>query len=199
VPDGPLLAEPRAPVAAPAIDCPEALAIPRPASARAPLLLIPPNAEPIPETPDTPDADGENEARAPEPEIDAAELDACAEPVPWPAVWLGLFRAVPREPVAAWAIDCPDAPVMLRPASERAPLLATPEVEALDPETDGKNERLVPEPETDEAELEACAEPVLCPEAWLGLFRAVPREPVAAWANDCEEALAISQPDSARA
>jgi hypothetical protein len=47
--------------------------------------------------------------------------------------------------------------------------------------------------------LEACAEPVLCPAAWLGLFRAVPREPVAAWANDCEEALAISQPDSARA
>jgi hypothetical protein len=88
---------------------------------------------------------------------------------------------------------------MLRPASARAPLLATPEAEALAPDTDGENERLVPEPETDEAELEACAEPVLCPEAWLGLFRAVPREPVTAWANDCEEALAISQPDSARA
>ena len=29
--------------------------------------------------------------------------------------------------------------------------------------------------------------------------RAVPREPVAAWANDCEEALDMSLPDSARA
>jgi hypothetical protein len=131
-----------------------------------------------------PDTDGENEALVPEPEIDAAELDACAEPVPWPVVWVGPFRAVPREPVAAWAIDCPDAPVMLRPASARAPLLATPEVEALAPETDGENERPVPEPETDAAELEACAEPVPWPAVWLGPFRAVPREPVAAWAID---------------
>ena len=184
MPDGPLLAEPRAPAPTPAIDCPEALAIPRPASARAPLLLTPASAEPIPETPDTPDADGENEAPAPEPEIDEAELDACAEPVPWPEVWLGPFRDVPREPVAAWAIDWPEAPDILRPASARAPLLATPAAEALAAETDGENEALVPEPETDEVALEACAEPVPWSEDWLGLFREVPREPVAAWAID---------------
>jgi hypothetical protein len=82
MPDGPLLAEPRAPVAARAIDCPEAPAIPRLASVRAPLLLTPPSAEPIPETPETPDADGENERPAPEPETDDAVLEACAEPVP---------------------------------------------------------------------------------------------------------------------
>ena len=174
------------PIPAPTIDCPEALAIPRPASARAPLLLIPASAEPIPETPDTPDADGENEAPAPEPEIDEAELEACAEPVPvpWPAVWLGLFRDVPREPVAACAIDWPEAPDILRPASARASLLATPAVEALALETDGENEAPVPDPETDEAELEASAEPVLWPVDWLGLFREVPLEPVAAWAID---------------
>ena len=34
---------------------------------------------------------------------------------------------------------------------------------------------------------------------WLGLFREGPREPVAACANDCEEALDILQPDSERA
>ena len=103
--------------------------------------------------------------------------------------------------MAAWAIDCPDAPDIVRPASERAPLLATPDVDALAPETDGENEAPVPEPLTDELELDACAEPVPEPEVWLGLFRDVPREPVAAWANDCEEeeALDISQPDSARA
>ena len=131
--------------------------MPRPTSARALPLLTPP----IPDTPDAPDADGENEALVPEPETDELELDACAEPVPWPEAWLGLFRDVPREPVAAWAIDCPDTPDILRPASERAPLLATPEVDAPVPETDGENEALVPEPETDEAELDACAEPVL--------------------------------------
>ena len=53
-------------------------------------------------------------------------------------------------------------------------------MEALAPDTDGENEALVPEPETDEAELDACAEPALCPEDWLGLFLEVPREPVAA-------------------
>lgn len=184
MPDGPLLAEPRVPTPAPTIDCPEALVIPRPASARAPLLLTPASAEPIPETPDAPDADGENEAPAPEPEIDEAELEACAEPMPWLAVWLGFFRDVPREPVAAWAIDWPEAPDILRPDSARASLLATPVVEALTPETDGENEVLVPEPETDEAELEACAEPVPWPVDWLGLFREVPLEPVAAWAID---------------
>lgn len=182
--DGPLLADPRVPTPAPTSDCPEALAIPLPASARAPLLLTPASAEPIPETPDTPDADAENETRAPEPEIDEAELEACAEPVPRPAVWLGLFRDVPREPVAAWAIDWPEAPDILRPASARALLLATPAVEALAPETDGENEALVPEPEIGEAELEACAEPVPWPVDWLGLFREVPLEPVAAWASD---------------
>jgi hypothetical protein len=63
-------------------------------------------------------------------------------------------------------------------------LLATPAVEALAPETDGENEAPVPEPETDEAELEASAEPVPWPVDWLGLFREVPLEPVAAWAID---------------
>jgi hypothetical protein len=143
-----------------------------------PKVNPPPSAEPIP---DIPDADGENEALAPEPEIDEAELDACAVPVPWPVVWLGPCRAVPREPVAAWAIDCPEAPDILRPASARAPLLATPEVEALAPETDGENEAVEPETaDAVDAVLAARAVPLARAIDWLGLFLAVPREPVAA-------------------
>ena len=148
------------PTPAPTIDCPEALAIPRPASARAPLLLTPASAEPIPETRDTPDADGENEALIPAPETNEAELEASADPVPWPVDWLGLFLEVPLEPVAAWAIDWPDAPDILRPASARALLLATPETEALAPDIEGENKAMVPEPETVEAVLAACAEPL---------------------------------------
>jgi hypothetical protein len=78
-------------------------------------------------------------------------------------------------------------------------LLATPEVEALAPDTDGENEAVAPKPETADAVLAARAVPLARAIDWLGLFRAVPREPVAAWANDREEALDISQPDSARA
>lgn len=78
-------------------------------------------------------------------------------------------------------------------------MLATPETEALAPDTEGENEAVGPEPETVEAVLAACADRLDCAIDWLGLLRAVPREPVAAWANDCEEALDISQPDSARA
>ena len=87
-------------------------------------------------------------------------MEACAEPVPWPVDWLGLFREVPLEPVAAWAIDWPDAPDILRPASARALLLTTPETEALAPDTEGENEAMVLEPETVEAVLAACAEPL---------------------------------------
>ena len=117
----------------------------------------------------------------PEPETDEAVLEACAEPVPWPVVWLGPFRAVPRAPVAAWAIDCPEAPDIFRPASARAPLLATPEVEALAPETDGENEAMEPETaDAVDAVLAARAEPLARAIDWLGLFLAVPREPVAA-------------------
>jgi hypothetical protein len=53
----------------------------------------------------TPDPVGENERPVLEPEIDDAVLEACAEPMPCPEDWLGPFREVPREPVAAWAID----------------------------------------------------------------------------------------------
>ena len=73
---------------------------------------------------------------------------------------------------------------MLRPASARAPLLITPEAAARDPETDGEKEPLAPDPETEAEVLAACAEAVPCPDELLGLFRAVPRDPVAAWAKD---------------
>jgi len=39
-------------------------------------------------------------------------------------------------------------------------LLATPETEALAPNTEGENEAMAPEPETVEAVLAACAEPL---------------------------------------
>lgn len=149
--------------------------------------------------PRVPETDGENERPAPEPETPDAVLDANAEPVPCPMVWPGPFRAVPREPVAAWAMDCPEAPAMLRPDSAHAPLLITPDTEARALEAVGENEPLAPEPETADTVLAACAEPLTCPEAWLGLFRAVPRAPVAAWASDCVDAPAMPWPDSARA
>ena len=145
---------PREPVAARAIDWPEAPDILRPDSARAPLLATP-AVEAL-----TPETDGENEALIPAPETNEAELEACADPVPWPVDWLGLFLVVSLEPVAAWAIDWPDAPDILRPASARALLLATPETEALASDTEGENEAMAPEPETVEAVLAACAEPL---------------------------------------
>ena len=141
-------------MAARAIDWPEAPDILRPDSARAPLLATPAEEALTPET------DGENEALIPAPETNEAELEACADPVPWPVDWFGLFLEVPLEPVADWAIDWPDAPDILRPASARALLLATPETEALASDTEGENEAMAPEPETVEAVLAACAEPL---------------------------------------
>ena len=73
---------------------------------------------------------------------------------------LGLFRAAPFAPLAAWANDWDEAPDMPRPASARAPLLITPDAAARDPETDGENEPLVPEPETVEEVLAPLAEPL---------------------------------------
>jgi len=101
------------------MDWPDARANPRPASARAALFMMPAV------DPRVPVPDGENDPLEPVPAIADAELPACAEPVPWLELWLGLFRAVPREPVAAWAKDWLDAPDMLRPDSARAALLRT--------------------------------------------------------------------------
>ena len=81
---------------------PEGPAILPPISARALLLPVPANTEP---TPEVPDAEGENEPLVPEPDTDEAELDACAEPLPCPVNWLGLFRDAPFEPDAAPAMD----------------------------------------------------------------------------------------------
>jgi hypothetical protein len=190
---GPFRAVPREPVAAWAMDWPDAPDMLRPDSARAPLLITPEVEACVPVP------DGENDPLEPVPAIADAELPACADPAAWPEVWLGLFRAVPRVPVAAWAKDWPDAPDMLRPASARAALLITPEVEARVLVLDGENEPLAPVPDIADAELPACAEPVPWPEVWLGLFRAVPREPVAAWAKDWLDAPDMLRPDSARA
>ena len=67
----------------------------------------------------------------------------------------GLFRAVPREPLAAFAIDCWDALAIPRPASARAPCAITPVPLEAVPEVDGANDLLVPEPAMAEAELDA--------------------------------------------
>jgi len=192
-PDGPLLAPPRAPTAASDRPSPETPAMPVPDSACAPLLITPVPAVPVPET------DGDNDPLAPEPETPAAVLDARAEPVPCPDDWLGPFRAEPPEPFAARANVCRVAPPMLRPASERAPLLITPVPDAPVPETDGENDPLAPDPETPAAVLEACAEPVPCPVDWLGPFRAEPPEPSVARADVCRVAPAMLRPASARA
>ena len=74
----------------------------------------------------------------------------------------GLFRAAPRAPVSDCASDWDEAPDMTRPASARAPLAITPDAAARvpDPETDGENEPLVPEPETVEEVLAPRAEPL---------------------------------------
>lgn len=128
---------------------------------------------------------GENARLMPDPATPEAALDANAELVPVPVLWPGPLRALPCKPVAAWAMDWPDAAAMFRPASARAPLLITPEVDAAPaPETDGEKDPLVPEPVTDDAKLIACADPAPWPETWPGPFRAVPREPLAAWAMD---------------
>jgi len=144
-----------------------------------------------------PETDGEIVPLLPAPETEAALLAARAEPVACPEDWLGPFRDVPREPVAACASDWVDAPDMSRPTSARAPLLNTPEVAARVPVTDGEMVPLAPEPDTEAAGLAARAEPVACPEDWLGRFRAVPREPVAAWAIDWEGAANWEWPATA--
>jgi hypothetical protein len=112
--------------------------MPRPASARAPLLITPEAAARKPET------DGEKDPLAPDPDTDPDVLAACAEPDDCPDELLGLFRAVPLAPEAARANDCDDAPDMPRPASARAPLLITPEAAARKPETDGEKDPLLP-------------------------------------------------------
>ena len=78
-------------------------------------------------------------------------------------------------------------------------MLITPDVPARDPETDGEKEPLAPEPETDAEVLAARADPVPCPDELLGPFRAVPRAPEAACANDWDETPDIPRPASARA
>ena len=103
------------------------------------------------------------------------------------------MRAVPCEPFAACAMEPVEAPDILRPDSARAPLLCTPETDALDPEPVGENELPLLEPlvpATATALLEPCAEPLASWEeaAPLGLFLDEPREPTAACASDCEEA-----------
>ena len=72
----------------------------------------------------------------------------------------GLFRAAPLAPVPDCASEWDEAPDMPRPASARAPLAITPVAAARDPDTDGENEPLVPEPETVEEVLAPLAEPL---------------------------------------
>ena len=126
----------------------------RPASARAPLLITPEAAARDPET------DGENEPLVPEPETVEAVLAPRAEPVAWLVETLGLFRADPIAPMAACANDWGDTPDILRPASACASLAITPVTAARDPDTDGENESLVPEPETVEEVLAPRADPI---------------------------------------
>ena len=84
---------------------------------------------------------------------------------------LGLFRAAPFAPLAAWANDWDEAPDMPRPASARAPLLITPDAAARDPETDGENVPLLPEALTEFGVLTLLAE-ADCEVASCGLLRA---------------------------
>lgn len=77
-----------------------------------------------------------------------------------------------------------EAPDILRPATDEAPLLCTPETDALLPVALGENAPLAAPlvPATAEALLDPCAEPEAADvdEAPLGLFRAEPRAPTAA-------------------
>ena len=73
----------------------EAPDIPKPATARAPLLFTPDPAARDPET------EGENDPLEPAPATDVGELYARAELVTRPDLPIGLFRAVPCAPVDA--------------------------------------------------------------------------------------------------
>ena len=108
---------------------------------------------------------------------------------------------MPLAPVSDCASDWDEAPDMPRPASARGPLAITPDAAARvpDPETNGENEPLVPEPETVEEVLAPRAEPVAWLVETLGLFRADPLAPMAACANDWDDTPDILRPASARA
>lgn len=109
------------------------------------------------------------------------------------------MRAVPREPLAAPAMDCCVALAIPRPASARAPWAITPDPLAAVPEVDGGKEPVVPEPATAEAALDDCAEPVVPPEEPVGLLRAEPLAPLAACASVWRVAPLMARPVSARA
>ena len=156
LPPGPPRAVPREPEVNCASDWDEAPDMPRPTSARAPLAITPDAAALVPD----PETDGENEPLVPEPETAEKVLAPRAEPLTWLVELPGLFRADPRAPVAACANDWDDTPDIMRPASARAPLAITPVAAARDPDTDGENEPLVPEPETVEEVLAPRAEPL---------------------------------------
>jgi hypothetical protein len=117
-------------------------------------------------------------------------LAARAEPVACPEDWLGRFRAVPREPVAAWAIDWEGAANWEWPATAWAGLLRTPEAAARVAETWGANdplefaalgalEEVAARAEAAEGALDAC-----------GVARAV-LWPVAERAMDCVLAMVM--------
>lgn len=165
--------------------------MPRPASARAPLANTP-----VPDPP-VPVADGEKAPRDPLPANALEALEPCTLPVDC-ELPPGLLRAVPREPLAASAKVWRVALDMPRPASARALPVNTPVPDRPVPAVDGVNDPLVPVPATEAELFNPCALPVVC-ELPPGLLRAVPREPLAALANDCAEALDMPRPASARA
>jgi hypothetical protein len=112
--------------------------IDRPVSARAAPLL----------TPDTdariPDTDGENDPLVPAPETEDEAVLALAELVDRPIDPVGLLRAVPCALPDACANDRDVAPDIDWLASERAPLLLTPDVAARALDVDGVNATLAP-------------------------------------------------------
>lgn len=190
-PPGLLRAEPREPLAASAKVWRVALDMPRPASARAPFAITPVPARPVP-------AEGEKDSLEPEPANALEALEPCALPVVDCELPPGLLRAVPREPLAASARVWRVALDMPRPASARALPVITPVPVRPVPAAEGANEPLFPVPATEDEVFDPCAVPVDC-ELPPGLLRAVPREPLAALAKDCCEALDMPRPASARA
>ena len=112
--------------------------IDRPGSARAAPLL----------TPDTdarpPDTEGEKATLLPAPETEDEGVLALAEPVDRPIDPEGLLRDVPCALPDACANDRDVAPDIEWLASERAPLLLTPEAAARPPDTDGVNATFSP-------------------------------------------------------